>query len=117
MGAANRIARLLLPPLVFWALGLLLFGGLAGGKLSAQKHAFNVRDSIEMVRFSDPSDIVPGATAKYSPDAKYFACTTTRGLFDSNRVESTIWVFSTFEAKKYLESGGVSTKPQPMRIA
>jgi len=81
-------------------------------ELPAQNHGFSVRDSIEMVRFSDPSEDVPGSTAKYSPDGKFFACTTTRGIVSSNQVESSIWVFSTLEARKYLDSRGTAIKPQ-----
>jgi hypothetical protein len=110
----NRAALLHLPSFCIW---FLAFGGLALIKSSAQEHAFEVRDSIEMVRFSDPSELVPGSTATYSPDGIYFTCTTTRGVVRSNRVESTIWVFSAVEAKRYLASRGALTRPPPVRVA
>lgn len=113
----NRAARPHLPLLGLWSIWFLICGGLAITKSPAQEHAFDVRDSIEMVRFSDPSEFVPGSTATYSPDGKYFTCTTTTGVVRANQVESTIWVFSALDAKRYLASHGTSAKPHARRVA
>ena len=100
-----------------WALLVSLVLVIDGIWSLAQKRPFEVKDSIEMARFSDPNELLPGATAKYSPDGKYFVCTTTRGLLRSNKVESTLWVFRTMEGRSYLSSNGASKIPRPIRIA
>jgi len=100
-----------------WALFAPLILMMHGIESLAQKHPFEVKDSIEMVRFSDPNELSPGATAKYSPDGRYFVCTTTRGLLGSNKVESTLWVFPTREIRRYLNSNGTSKMPHPFQIA
>jgi dipeptidyl aminopeptidase/acylaminoacyl peptidase len=60
------------------------------------KHAFSVKDDIAMVRFSDPSPEQSDPTndgAKVSPDGRYAAIVTTRGLLDSDQIESTVSTF------------------------
>ena len=100
-----------------WTLLILVIFVLHGIESLAQKHSFEVKDSIEMARFSDPNELLPGATAKYSPDGKYFVCTTTRGILRSNKVESTVWIFRTMEGRRYLSSNRGSKIPHPIRIA
>ena len=61
-----------------------------GQNVRAQEHTFTVRDSIEMVRFDrvDPK-------IEFSPDDRFFAVVTSRGILRADTVESTIWIFST----------------------
>src|SRR5260370_30562648 len=76
---------------------------LLNGHLQAQEPAkglptepgayFRVRDSIEMARFERT-----GGEPKFSPDKKYFAVVTSRGLLPFNEIESTLWVFQSGQA-------------------
>ena len=83
----------------------------------AEEHRFDVRDSIELTTFSDPSTRDTLAPTKFSPDGNYFAVVSTRGLIASNRLESTLWVFDSKEAIKYARAGEGVQPPLPRRIA
>jgi dipeptidyl aminopeptidase/acylaminoacyl peptidase len=62
----------------------------------SQNHAFSVKDDIAMLRFSDPSleqsDLNNGR-AKFSPDGRFVAIVTTKGLLASDEIESTVSTF------------------------
>lgn len=63
-----------------------------------QNHAFSVKDDIAMARFSDPSSEQGDfhendGNAKVSADGRYAAIVTTRGLLESDQIESTVSVF------------------------
>jgi dipeptidyl aminopeptidase/acylaminoacyl peptidase len=90
---------------------------LAGSGSYAQDHGFSVRDSIEMTRFSDPSDFDTQAKAKFSPDGKHFLVITSRGLIESNQIESTLWAFSTDEVRSFLRASDSAPKPSPKALA
>jgi hypothetical protein len=80
---------------------------------------FSVKDSIEMTTFSDPYTRNPSETCKRSPDDKHFLVITTRGLLRSNRLESSLWIFSKGEVERYLKRTS-SAKPRPrllLRVA
>ncbi|WP_263408852.1 hypothetical protein [Terriglobus tenax] len=71
----------------------------------SQQRAFSVVDDIAMVRFSDPSPEESDAAAKsasMSPDGRHIAVVTTRGLLDSNRIESRISVFAVSDIQRLL---------------
>jgi dipeptidyl aminopeptidase/acylaminoacyl peptidase len=94
--------------------------GTAGAALHAQEHAFTVTDDIEMTRFSDPlpvSSIAGTEIVHCSPDGKYFAVVTTRGLLESDEVESEISIFDSETASAFLESTASTRPPRPRVIA
>jgi dienelactone hydrolase len=74
------------------ALFLLCFSVLA--QAQRLRH-FNVLDSIAMSRLSHESESVNDRQVTFSPSGLYFALVTTRGLLESNQLESTIWIFNT----------------------
>jgi hypothetical protein len=63
--------------------------------LNAQERTFTVRDSIEMNTLSDPNTLDPNGQAKFSPDGKHYLVVTTRGILQSDRLESCLMVFDT----------------------
>ena len=74
---------------------------------AAQSHPFTVKDDIEMTRFSDPRPI-PGIAAselaQRSPDNRHFAVVTTKGILQSDRLESRIMIFDAADATAALSS-------------
>jgi dipeptidyl aminopeptidase/acylaminoacyl peptidase len=62
-------------------------------------HYFTVRDSIEMSRF-DTTDGGP----VFSPDKEFFFVVTSRGVIETDSIESTLWVFRSSEIRRFLES-------------
>lgn len=86
----------------------------AGQKNTPEKpdqRYFTVKDSIEMARFERNY-----GEPKLSPDGKYVAAVTSRGLLRSNEVESTVWIFETDLAVKYLLGDGRTKAPRPKRL-
>ena len=84
-----------------------------------QSRSFSVKDDIAMVRFSNPlpDPATPGSdTVRSSPDGRYFAFVTTRGLLDSDQVESDIYVFDG-EALSAFAKGITPRAPLPRKIA
>jgi dipeptidyl aminopeptidase/acylaminoacyl peptidase len=75
-------------------------------------HYFTVRDSIEMARFERE-----GGEPSFSPDKKYFAVVTSRGLLRSDEIESTLWVFRADDVRKFLASDDALLAPAPQMIA
>src|SRR5258708_2415908 len=76
-------------------------------------HTFSVRDSIEMSRFTTGEDIHTNGdqlAVWFSPDQRYFAVVTSRGLLPSNKMESAIRIFSTGEVRAFLHGG---KQPRP----
>jgi dipeptidyl aminopeptidase/acylaminoacyl peptidase len=85
----------------------------------SQDHPFSVKDDIAMVRFSDPypDHSIPGsALARKSPDGKYVAVVTTRGLLDSDQLESEISVFDLADVSAFLRAAPMQP-PAPRIIA
>lgn len=96
---------------------LSLLGGVGLTCAHAQKHPFNVRDDIEMWRFSSPhSEPSDPATsvAKTSPDGRYAAIVTTCGVLKTDLVESRITVFDLREVAGFLHKPG--TEPPTARV-
>src|SRR5262245_17829189 len=63
----------------------------------AQSRTLTVRDAIEMRIFINPN-LFPGTInaatkVEYSPDSRWFAVVTQRGVLRTNEIESTIWIF------------------------
>src|SRR5580704_6636842 len=71
---------------------------------------FTVKDSIEMARFERG-----GGEPEFSPDKRYFAVVTSRGLLASNEIESTLWLFQSQAARELLRASGV-TRPCVPRV-
>jgi hypothetical protein len=86
----------------------------------SQSHSFSVRDDIAMVRFVDPRP--DGLTAgsenvKLSPDGKHFAFVTTRGLLDTDQIESDLYLFDRGAVSAFAMGNTASSPPAPRRIA
>lgn len=58
-----------------------------------------------------------GKAFLFSPDHKRFVVVTSRGIIESNTVESTLWMFSCDDVTNFLNSGASSTAPSPQAIA
>jgi dipeptidyl aminopeptidase/acylaminoacyl peptidase len=80
---------------------------------AAQSRGFTVRDDIAMVRFSSPSAQVRDDVAKFSPDGEYFAVVTSRGIIETNEIESTLSIFPADNIEAYLSAPGSTSPPQP----
>lgn len=81
----------------------------------SQDHRFSVKDDIAMVRFSDPSpepNIPSSNVARCSPDGRYIAVVTTKGLLESDRIESEVIVFRLKEISDFLQGRVESPKPR-----
>ncbi len=83
----------------------------------AGEHAFSVRDSIEMMRFTDPPRSESTAQAKVSPNGKWSAVVTSRGLLQANQVESTLWIFDTAAVRRFLIETRAAIAPTPRALA
>lgn len=86
---------------------------------NSQEHPFSVKDDIAMVRFSDPSaeeDDPDSTMDRRSPDGKRIAVVTTRGLLDSDQIESTISVFDVSEVEGAIHDP-TRALPKPRVIA
>jgi hypothetical protein len=79
-------------------------------------NSFTVRDSIEIGRFSDPSTRDPAARIKYSTDTTHFLVVTTRGLVDTDQVESTLWLFDTASVRSFLTATPATNPPLPIPL-
>jgi dipeptidyl aminopeptidase/acylaminoacyl peptidase len=89
------------------------------GVAHSQKAAFSVKDDIAMLRFSDPSaekPSLPYNDAKSSPNGKYVAVVTTRGLLASDEIQSTISIFSVSSIRAFVNHASDS-QPAPRVIA
>jgi dipeptidyl aminopeptidase/acylaminoacyl peptidase len=73
---------------------------------------FTVTDSIEMTRFEGE-----GGEPIFSPDKRYFAVVTSRGIVQSDQVESTLWVFRADDVRKFLATDVVPRTPAPRMVA
>jgi dipeptidyl aminopeptidase/acylaminoacyl peptidase len=92
---------------------------LAASHANPQDHAFSVKDDIQMSRFSDPlpDSSVPGSeNAVQSPDRRYVAIVTTRGILALDQIESDITIFSLREVSAFLD-GEAKSEPKPRTIA
>ena len=76
------------------------------------ERSFTVRDSIEMSRFGRIDE-----EAVFSPDGRYFATVTSRGMLASNRVESTLWVFKSGAIRSYLQQRDSQLRVVPQIVA
>jgi dipeptidyl aminopeptidase/acylaminoacyl peptidase len=70
------------------------------------KRPYEVRDSIEMSEFVE--------RAVFSPDGRWFASVTQRGLLPQGVTEATIWLFDAAEVKRAISRGGAAPVPTPL---
>jgi dipeptidyl aminopeptidase/acylaminoacyl peptidase len=90
-----------------------------GASAQLHDHAFSVKDDIAMVRFSDPSPEQSDPNdsgAKVSPDGRHVAVVTTRGLLDSDQIESTVSVFDLDAVDRFLRDSSCQP-PKPRVVA
>src|ERR1700722_8553104 len=85
---------------------------LALSTAGAQQHPFTVKDDIEMVRFSDASAPQDADVAKLSPDGRYFALVTSRGIIKTDEIESTISIYNSAECEAFVTTSA-ATPPRP----
>jgi dipeptidyl aminopeptidase/acylaminoacyl peptidase len=93
---------------------------LAVANCQAQDRPFTVRDSIEMTTFIDPETRVGDSRdfpVRFSPDGSYFAVVTSRGVIQSDEIESTLWVFDSEAVRGNLRSHGAEKAVVPRVIA
>ena len=77
----------------------------------ARHRYFTVSDSIEMSRFDrERGDPI------FSPDKRYFAVVTSRGLLQSDEVESTLWLFSSDQVREFLATNNTGQAPAPRMV-
>jgi hypothetical protein len=81
---------------------LTVFTSYASAANSAR--GFTVQDSIALVRFSYPSEQSGDGKPLFSPDRKHLVIVTSRGLIDTNRTESTIWVYDAEKVLRFVDS-------------
>lgn len=84
----------------------------------AEDHPFAVADDIAMIRFNDQLN-APGSTGRkinVSPDGMHFAILTSRGNLETDKIETTLYVFDKSAIVAFL--GGVATQPpEPRKLA
>jgi dipeptidyl aminopeptidase/acylaminoacyl peptidase len=83
--------------------------------LWAQSRPFTVADDITMERFTEPSAAEGSPNASFSPDGKHFAIVTSKGILQSDEIESTLTVFNSGEVRAFL-SGGSERIPPLRRV-
>jgi len=81
----------------------------------AQQHSFTVKDDIEMVRFSDPSAPRDANVATLSPDGRYFALVTSKGIIRTDEIESTISIYSSAECEAFVATSVAGAPPLPRK--
>lgn len=89
----------------------LLMASALSAESNLRKEPFTVRDSIEMTTFGDPYGRLAGQEAKRSPDGRWFAVVTTRGVLRTNSLESSVWLFSSRETEHFLDGDGPCPHP------
>lgn len=93
------------------ALAVSLFVGMCCAAGRCQTRPFSVRDSVEMVTFSDPDTRSPDQPGKLSPDHRHFFVVTTKGILDKNELESTIWLYDVRQVATFVS--GIRKAPPP----
>jgi dipeptidyl aminopeptidase/acylaminoacyl peptidase len=69
-----------------------------------ERHRFDVRDSIEMTTFNQPSEMEPESKVAFSPDGRHFLVVTSQGLIDANEIRSTLWLYETDTVRSFLNA-------------
>ena len=98
----------------FIFIGSLAFTAMCG-VTRAQEGSFSVKDDIAMARFSDPSAEKPNSPnnqTNISPDGRLAAIVTTKGLLETDQIQSTLSVFAIERVREFLDH---SSRPLPRR--
>jgi len=74
-----------------------------------------------MQTFIDPYPFSPTKLqtddAKFSPDDKFFAVVTQRGVLSTNELECTVWVFEVDAVQRFLDTSEGAAPPKPKAVA
>jgi hypothetical protein len=100
----------LLHALVVWTVAVFCCATIRG-----QTRPFSVRDSIDMVTFSDPDTRSPDQVCKLSPNHRHFFVVTTKGILAKNELESTIWLYDAQQVAAFLR-GSRKVAPPPEKL-
>jgi dipeptidyl aminopeptidase/acylaminoacyl peptidase len=95
----------------------ILIGSPALISAQAQPPHFTVEDSIGMQRFTSPDPDLSERVTSFSPDGRFFAVVTTRGLLKENLIESTIWLFDEHMVKAFAHDPTVARLAKPKMLA
>lgn len=95
---------------------LSIIGSLLYAVRAQAQHPFSVRDSIELTTFNEPSELEHDAKAIFSPNAAHFLVVTTRGLIDTDQVESVLWVYDTPTVRSFVIEDDRRTQLKPRRV-
>lgn len=84
---------------------------------SAQTQRFTVRDSIELTTFNEPSELLQDTKPIFSPDGKHFLIVTSRGIVDTDQVESKLWIYNTTAVQSFLGENDSTSELKPRLLA
>ena len=83
----------------------------------AEQRNFSVEDSIRMSRFNNFYADGQRNPVSRSPDRQHYLILTSRGLLESNRIESTLWVLDTSNVERMDHQPSDSSKLSPHILA
>lgn len=66
-----------------------------------------------MTTFNEPSELERDSKATFSPDGKHFTIITSRGLVDSDTIQSTLWIYDTAVVLSFLKDRNLSSELRP----
>jgi dipeptidyl aminopeptidase/acylaminoacyl peptidase len=95
---------------------LCLHGGIVG-RIVAELHDFSVEDSIRMSRFNNFYADGQRSSISVSPDRRHYLLLTSRGLLESNRIESTLWLLDSSSVEPLRARPNRSTTLSPRALA
>jgi hypothetical protein len=78
------------------------------------RRKFSLADDIEMSKIAGQGGSYDLVT--FSPDGRYFAVVTERGLLDRDLVEDSIWTWKTGEIRKFVHETEEPLPPPPTRL-
>jgi hypothetical protein len=81
-----------------------------------QDRPFEVHDSVGMTIFNDPSQFTPAPKVKQSPDGKYVLLVTSRGLIESDQIQSTLWLYDVVKVRSFLREDKPLHSVVPRRL-
>lgn len=97
-------------------LGLVgLFIGM--GYCESPRHLFSVNDSIQMTTFNTPSELGDDGKCGFSPNGKYFAVVTSKGLLQTNQVQSVLGVYDANTVRRFLHTEKSVHELKPRQLA